>query len=228
MVGLNLFLNMRCEHRCHDLHNIYWLDSYFLFLHWIIFSKNQFHKEGDIELKRKKYCFSIYNNFLSSFSSIVCEYVSYYFLPHFCLLQHTHIHPISDEKKIYGSIFLWNQEKYFTIILNMSNTYSTDSWESSLPFLLHISFFRIIFSWLCNCFWISDMNSLIYFEYTWILMNCNIFVYSYIKLTKTKNCHAIMLPYIFRTLNLIKMQFLRFFALALCYCTYSVSHINVL
>ena len=66
-------------------------------------------------------------------------------------------------------------------------------------------FKNISSSWSFNLFWTSDMISLIYVKSRWILMNSNVFTF-------TLNClkQKIFMQQYSYTLNLIKMQFLRF------------------
>ena len=138
-----------------------------IFAFWVIFAeKTNFTRKGDIELKRRNYCFSIYNNFLS-FLFFDCLWIgifSFLLFSSSFLFVKTHIHTVSDEK-IYGSIFYGIKKSIFTIILNTSNTYSTDC-ESSFLFRI----MNYISSWSCNCLWISDMNSLIYVKFRWIII----------------------------------------------------------
>ena len=132
----------------------------------IFLEKTNFTRKGDIELKRRKYCFSIYNNFLSSlfFDCLWIRIFFFIILFHILICKNTHSYSFWWEKS-YGSIFYGIKKSIFTIILNTSNTYSTDC-ESS--FLFHIM--NYISSWSCNRLWISDMNSLIYVKFRWIII----------------------------------------------------------
>ena len=166
MVGLILFLNMRCEYRCLDLHKICWLDSYFLFLHFELFllKKPILQGKGILNWNVETIAFQYIIIFVSFLRLFVNRYF-FIFIILFLILVCKNTHSYCFWWENLWINFLWNQEKYFTIILNTSNTYSTDC-ESSFLFRI----MNYVSCWSCNCLWISDMNSLIYVKFRWIII----------------------------------------------------------
>ena len=142
-----------------------------IFAFWVIFAeKTNFTRKRDIELKRRNYCFSIYNNFLS-FLFFDCLWIGIFFI--FIILflilvcKNTHSYCFWWENLWIN--FLWNQEKYFTIILNTSNTYSTDCERALCFFVLRILVLLGVLTFFEHLTWFL-WYTLNQDEYLWIVM----------------------------------------------------------